>query len=322
MTNDQKETRKDNRTLIYGILIAALLGTWGYIIYDKNETGKQISTLSSQNTTVTSERDEVRELYNSSLSRLDSLMGENQNLIDSVEGRNTQVAKMKSEIRRILADKNATAADLARARKMIGELNDKVSDLSAQVEKLQGENKELTATNEKITVEKQQVEQNLNVTTAQKDSINKALEETRSVASTLHASGINITPLKDKGNGKEKETTTAKKVDKLRISFDLDQNRLAPAGEKELYVSITGPDGKPISVAGGGSGTFTSREEGEKFFTSKVNVQYENTRKIPVSFDFRQDKPFQTGDYKIEVYHNGFKIGEGVRTLKKGGIFG
>jgi len=31
---------------------------------------------------------------------------------------------------------------------------------------------------------------------------------------------------------------------------------------------------------------------------------------------------FQTGDYRIEVYHNGFKIGENVRTLKKGGLFG
>ena len=31
----------------------------------------------------------------------------------------------------------------------------------------------------------------------------------------------------------------------------------------------------------------------------------------------------RTGIYNgLEVYHNGFKIGEGVRTLKKGGLFG
>ena len=318
--SEQTETRKDNRTLIYGILIAALLGTWGYIIYDKNKTSEKVSTLSSQNTMITSERDEVRDLYNSSLSRLDSLMGQNQNLADSVEGRNSEITKMKSEIRKILANKNATSADLSRARKMINELNSKVETLAAEVEKLTGENQELTTTNERITVEKQQVEQNLSLTTAQKDSIANALSETRDIASTLKVSGIAITPINEKGGGKEKETTTAKKVDKLRISFDLDQNRLAPAGEKELYVSITGPDGKPISIPG--SGNFTSREEGEKFFTSKVNVQYENTKKVPVSFDWKQDTPFQTGDYKIEVYHNGFKIGEGVRTLKKGGLFG
>src|SRR4029079_2080943 len=154
--SEQTETRKDNRTLIYGILIAALLGTWGYIIYDKNKTSEKVSTLSSQNTMITSERDEVRDLYNSSLSRLDSLMGQNQNLADSVEGRNSEITKMKSEIRKILANKNATSADLSRARKMINELNSKVETLAAEVEKLTGENKELTTTNERITVEKQQ----------------------------------------------------------------------------------------------------------------------------------------------------------------------
>jgi hypothetical protein len=29
---------------------------------------------------------------------------------------------------------------------------------------------------------------------------------------------------------------------------------------------------------------------------------------------------FKIGNYKIEVYNNGFKVGEGTRTLKKGGI--
>ncbi|MCU0334184.1 MAG: hypothetical protein MUF62_03930, partial [Chitinophagaceae bacterium] len=70
--------KKDNRNLIYTGLAAALLLTWGYIIYDKNKTSEQVTNLTSQNTMVTSERDQVRELYNGSLARLDSLMGENQ----------------------------------------------------------------------------------------------------------------------------------------------------------------------------------------------------------------------------------------------------
>jgi ABC-type transporter MlaC component len=53
-----------------------------------------------------------------------------------------------------------------------------------------------------------------------------------------------------------------------------------------------------------------------------VNVPYETGKRTPVSFDWKADKNFQSGDYKIEIYHNGFKIGEGVRSLKKGGIFG
>jgi regulator of replication initiation timing len=317
----QPEKQKINPTLIYGILVAALLGTWGYILYDKSKTKEQVTALTNQNATVTSEKDEVRELYNASLSRLDSLMGENQTLNQTLSGTNQEISNLKNEIRKIVSNKNASAADLARARKMIGELNGRIENLAAEVDKLKGENEQLVNSNQKISAEKQQVEQSLAATTTEKEAIKKSLDETSDIASTLHASNINITPINERGGGKEKTTTTAKKVDKLRISFDLDPNKLAPTGEKELFVAITAPDGKAVAIPGGGSANFTTREDGEKFFSTKVGVQYDNLRRIPVSFDWRQDKDYQTGNYKIEVYHNGFKIGEAVRNLKKGGLF-
>ena len=52
-----------------------------------------------------------------------------------------------------------------------------------------------------------------------------------------------------------------------------------------------------------------------------MSIDYQQGTRKTVSIPIRQ-KDFQTGDYKIEVYNNGFKIGEGVRTLKKGGLFG
>jgi len=52
-----------------------------------------------------------------------------------------------------------------------------------------------------------------------------------------------------------------------------------------------------------------------------VPVEYEQGTRKAVQFPIRA-ADFQSGDYKIEIYHNGFKIGEGVRTLKKGGLFG
>jgi hypothetical protein len=42
---------------------------------------------------------------------------------------------------------------------------------------------------------------------------------------------------------------------------------------------------------------------------------------MPVSFDWKNDKDFSEGNYKIEIYNNGFKIGESTRSLKKGGLF-
>ena len=85
---------------------------------------------------------------------------------------------------------------------------------------------------------------------------------------------------------------------------------------------MTGPDGKPIAVEALGSGIFNTREDGEKTFTQKVQINYTQGQRQTVSFDWKQNTPFQIGNYKIEVYHNGFKIGEGVKEFKKSGLFG
>jgi hypothetical protein len=38
----------NNRNILTGILIVALLGTWGYIIYDKNKTKQENQDLTTQ----------------------------------------------------------------------------------------------------------------------------------------------------------------------------------------------------------------------------------------------------------------------------------
>ena len=71
------------------------------------------------------------------------------------------------------------------------------------------------------------------------------LARTVDVASTFSASNIQITPINEKRSGKEKETSTARRVDKLQISFDV-ENRVARSGPADLYVIVTAPDGSII----------------------------------------------------------------------------
>jgi hypothetical protein len=51
-------------------------------------------------------------------------------------------------------------------------------------------------------------------------------------------------------------------------------------------------------------------------------VNYEQGKVVPVNFDLKRSDKYSEGDYKIEIYHNGFKIGQGIKSLKKGGLFG
>ena len=303
------------KNLLIGLLAAGLLGTWGYLLWDKNNSDKRISDQQTQIAKVTDEKDEIQKSFDASLVRLDSVTGANNNLQGKLNDREKDIEKNKSEIRRILADRNATAADLKKARTLISQLNDQIASLEAEVTRLTGENQQLTASNTQLTSEKTVLEQNLQTSKTEKDE----LAQTVDVGSTFSASNIQITPVNEKKNGKEKTTSSAKRVDKLVVSFDV-ENRIAKSGPADMYIMVTSPSGKVITDPTTG-GTLTTRTDGDKPYTAKVPIVYSQGTRKAVSFPIRLTD-FETGDYKIEIYHNGFKIGEGVRTLKKGGLFG
>lgn len=314
--NEPRTPNRGNKNLLIGILAAGLLGTWGYLLYDKNKSGETLQVAQTQSENYMTQRDSLKLLYDDAEMRLDSITGANNNLQGEKSTLQKQIDANKSEIRRILNDRNATAADLKRARTMIADLNNQIASLEAEVSRLTGENQELTANNTQLTTEKQVLEQNLQTSTTEKE----ALAQTVDVGSTFSASNIQITPVNEKKSGKEKTTSSAKKVDKLVVSFDV-ENRIARSGPAEMYIMVTAPDGQVISNPELGSATLTTRTDGDKPYTTKVPVEYEQGTRKALSFPIRQED-FQRGDYKIEIYHNGFKIGEGVRTLKKGGLFG
>jgi cell division protein FtsB len=317
-TTTTRVERKPNNTVknvIIGVLAAGLLGTWAYFLYNKNQSDKVIQDKSVAVTQAMTARDSAQALYSLTLQRLDALTGENNNLKNQVTDNNSQISKLKAEITGILSKKNASEAEVKRAKALIAQLNQTIANLEAENARLTGENQVLAANNTQLTTEKQVLQTNLQTTTAEKEELSQTVD----VASTLTASNIQITPINEKRNGKEKTTTTAKKVDKLVVSFDV-ENRVARSGPADLYVVVTGPDGKVITDAAGAS-TLSTRNDGERPYTYKTTVQYEQGTRKSVQVPMHQDH-FQTGDYKIEIYQNGFKIAEGVRTLKKGGLFG
>ncbi|MES2772993.1 MAG: hypothetical protein V4722_02335 [Bacteroidota bacterium] len=315
--------RQRSNNVLAIVLGVALAGAIGFIVFDKNKTGNVIEQKDSQIAVVTTEKSDLQKSFDQSLVRLDSMAGVNTNLQGQLTEQTAQIESDKKEIRTILNNKNATAAELSRAKGLIAKLNANISSMQEEVARLTQDNQTLTQektvlTEEKtvLTQEKQKLNEDLTVTTTAKQELEKKVD----VASTLNASNIAITPVNVKGNGKEKVTSTAKRVDKLVISFDVD-NRIAVAGPTDVFVVVTGPDGQPVKVESLGSGTFTTREEGDKSFTTKLGVDVETAKKKSVQFAFVPGADFQQGAYIIQIYQNGFKIGESTRELKKGGLF-
>src|SRR5437763_4079557 len=132
-TGQSNDSKKDNRKLIYGILIVALLGTWGYIIYDKNKTNESISQLQTQTRATETSRDSIQEQYNNIAQQFDTLKSNNLQLQGKLSKKDEDIENLKSQIK---AELTKGKRDNARLQSLINQLRGKVNDYETQISQL------------------------------------------------------------------------------------------------------------------------------------------------------------------------------------------
>jgi len=314
-TSQNQNPKRDNRKLVYGVLIAALLATWAYFIYDHTQDNKNFLGLQKSASVSDSIKNAVETEYNVALQRMDSLTGSNTQLHGALSQQKSEIDSLREQIEQIRREDHG---DLTRAKDLVDQLNQKVNALNSQVASLKQENATLAASNQTLALQRDTlIAQNKNVA----DSLQTSMAENRRIvdeASTLHASDMKIQAINAKGS----TTTKASKTDLLRISFTIDENRVASSGDKSLYIIITAPNGRVISNPAEGSGTFQTHEDGERVYTKIQTINYTQGERQNVSLNWRAGTQYQPGNYTIEVYNNGYKIGEGMATLQKSGFLG
>lgn len=313
-------TKSKSSWIIQSILIfmiLSLLGTWGYIIWDKNNTREIMNQKDANAEALNKKKDQLQKDLEDLTIRYDNIKSSNIQKDSIILVRDQEIATKQSRITVLLNKQNATAAELAEAKQLIESLKTDVTGYEAEIASLKLKNSELNSMNDKLIEQRDKVRKDYDSSLQEIKNKDNIID----IGSTLQASNFNIIPLDERKGGKVVETTKAKKVDKLRISFDLNENLITKSGSKLLYIVITDPSGKVVADASNGSASFKTRDEEIKTYTQKMEVNYVQNKRQTIGFDWNGSGKFEIGDYKIEVYNNGFKIGEGVRPLKKGGIF-
>jgi regulator of replication initiation timing len=309
MPTDRSQYEKTLRTKNYTIivLLAALAATWIYMLWDKSKNQDKIETQATQIQALDADKASLQEEFDLAVLRLDSLTNNNAYLADKVTEQQRDLEVQKAAIKKILNEKNITKTSLDQARALVSELNNKIGSLENQIAVLKQENMELTQANTVLQGEKEGLEQDLSKSTAK----NAALSEKVDIGSTFSASSIQISSIDVKASGKEKATTSAKRVDKLLVRFDI-ENRIAPSGPADMYLIVTDPSGKVITEEGM---MFATREEGKRAYTALIPVNYEKGTRQNVEFPVRTGQ-YNKGTYRLEIFHNGLKIGERNCPLK------
>ena len=94
------------------------------------------------------------------------------------------------------------------------------------------------------------------------------------------------------------------------------ENKIAPSGEKEIFVRVIAPGGVTMGTEASGGGTFEVQGDTVRNrYTTKGMASYSNQRKN-YCIDWSQDQEFSEGNYQVEVYTDGYFSGVGAFILK------
>jgi hypothetical protein len=143
---------------------------------------------------------------------------------------------------------------------------------------------------------------------------NRELNEKVSQAAALRAESINIYAISTKGKESDGGVYRSKRVDKVRITFYLQENQVTTREAKTIFLRIIDPSGATIADMATGSGTFTYKNK-EMTYTAKQKILYDNSHQT-VEFVYSRGLSYKEGKHIIELYAEGYRIGEGIFEVK------
>jgi hypothetical protein len=138
---------------------------------------------------------------------------------------------------------------------------------------------------------------------------NQELSDKVNVAAALRAEGVNVYAISTRGRESGAQNQKAKKLEKIRVIFHLQENSLATKEIKTVYLRIIEPTGVTLSDYSIGSGTFPFKGK-DLVYTAKQRIFYENNHQS-VEFIYSRPNSYREGRHEIELYAEGFLIGLG-----------
>jgi len=309
-----QEQKQDRKTLLWAALaVLALLNlVLVYFIYHEKQENKVKDDI------ITAKTEEVlftKTKLDSISAELDTKIAEIQKLggsVDSLIELKKQLEKDKQDLKNV---NNFSAANFEKKIKsyeqVLAQKDTELANLREELGIVTNKNQELSQQVSGLESERQQ----LNDSVVNYSAQNRELAEKVTLASALRTEELAINAVSSKGKEREGGKYRAKRIDKLKVSFKLGENAVAKQNEKDIFLRILDPEGAVLSDMATGSGAFTYNGK-EMIYSSKQTINFTNTRQAVDIYYGRGGIPMKDGKYSIEVYSEGFKIGQGDFTVK------
>lgn len=322
MSSSSLSSRERKLQRIVGVLIFLILLLIGFVAIEwLNPTFFSLSA--SHETFIKNAKD-----------RLDSVSNQLEVRMIQIKKLGGKVNELEAARQQILGDQKAISENpemgqidiqrkLAYYLRLIGQKD-------IEIKKLRGENFVLLARNDSLSKEAKILQDGLSyVQKALRDSSltfgvkqkelnersrilevrNQELADKVNVAAALRAEGVNVYAISTRGKETGAQNQKAKKLEKIRVLFHLQENSLANKEIKTIFLRIIEPTGVTLSDYSIGSGTFPFKGK-DLVYTAKQRIFYENNHQS-VEFIYARPNSYREGRHEIELYAEGFLIGLG-----------
>ena len=299
--SEEKEKR-DKRFLYLFLLMTGISLVLGILLWNqKTET----QTVVAENIQITSESEVVKK-------DLQQLQTDYAMLETNDTFLKAEIQEKKAEIEQLQREAEKHKDDafiIAKLKKETRTLRDIMKHFVVQIDSLNGANK-------RLTVEKDSVTNQLGAEKQRSSTLQTEKDKLYQIGSLIKASGMTVSALNVKSKTKAVETSKAKRTDKIKIAFKLEQNDIALKGPRTLYVRIVMPDGKEWTESADTDHMFTFGNNSKGYYAMKKSIQYNNE---PIEIEMlvrkKETQVLPSGNYMVEVCLDNAPVGKATLKL-------
>lgn len=307
----QPENQNSAPWILVGLL-ALVASVFGFLFF------QQKGDLALQETEIVAKATEIA-FTKSKLDSVSRVLDEKIAEVTRLGGNVSELEAVKAKLEADLAqlrkgdrlDSRKYLAKIKDYEKFLEEKDDEIAALKMENERLMAFsdslNSEIGVLNEDRMV-LQRRQQELSDTVSLYDQENRLLTDKVNLASALKAQNLNVVAINSRGKEKDRDAYKAKRVDKIKVAFNLAENPLTAQEKKEIYLRVLDPDGAILSdEAIGGGGFNTVSGENSKYSAREVVSYTNDNQKVEMVYDYSNQ--FRPGKYNVELFAEGYKIG-------------
>jgi hypothetical protein len=255
--------------------------------------------------------------------QLDTKIAEIKSLGGEVE--ELQAAKKQLESDRIQLKKDSTLS-VARYEGKIAEYLKLLQSKGTELTQLKKENGRLLVKNQSLAYENTNLSTENSLLKAVKqilsDSVDhyyrKNLELTATVnqGSALQTQFVKVNAISSSNKERKGGLYRSSKVDKMKIIFQLQSNSIAKEDNKVIYLRVIDPTKAVLYDSSVGSGNFELYGKESTYTVKKDIVFQRGGQNVEIVYGKGSGIQYRMGHYGIELYCEGFKIGDGFFDIK------